>query len=351
MKETAREEVQRRQPDRLVTRRAAIGAVAALPALFLAGCGAGQADPGGAQQPTELQTTVFCFDTVCTLRGVMGQDVLDEATALCERFEQLFSRTIESSDVGRINAAAGAPTKVDEKTAELITLALDYSRQSGGLFDITIGAVTSLWDFVEGVVPAPEDIERAVAHVDYSKVVVDGDEVTLLDPEARIDLGGIAKGFIADELIALFRERGVESAFVNLGGNVMVMGGKPDGTPWAIGVQDPASETGEAIIAKVSASDGSVVTSGLYERCFERDGKTYWHILDPRTGYPVETDVVGATVFSERSIDGDGLTKPLFMLGHDEALSFLEDHPGVQGLLVMRDGTTLMTPDSDFELV
>lgn len=309
----------------------------------LAGCGAGASQ--------ELQTTVFCFDTVCTLRGVMSQATLDEAVSLCQRFEDLFSRTIEGSDVWRINSAGGAPVTVADETADLVAQSPEYSEASGGLFDVTIGAVSSLWDFKNEVVPAPEDVARALPHVGYHNLLVSGNQVTLADPDARIDLGGIAKGYIADRLCDLFAERGVTSAFVNLGGNVKVMGGKPDGSSWSVGVQDPAADAGESLVAKLQARDGSVVTSGLYERCFTKDGRTYWHILDPRTGYPVETSVRGATVYSAASIDGDGYTKPLFMMAPADAIAWLEGRGDVQGLLVLDDGQVLTTAGSDFELV
>ncbi|MDO4536979.1 MAG: FAD:protein FMN transferase [Coriobacteriales bacterium] len=291
----------------------------------------------------ELSTTVFCFDTVCQLRGVMDQEVLDGAVALCERFEQLFSRTIEGSDVSRINAAGGEAIKVDEHTATLIARSREYSEASGGLFDITIGAVTELWDFKEGVVPAPEAIEQALTHVGWQKLQVQGNTVQLADRQARIDLGGIAKGYIADELIGLFSRRGVKSASVNLGGNVAVLGSKADGSPWNVGVRDPFDESGASVIAKIATNGGSVVTSGLYERSFERDGKRYWHILDPRTGYPVTSKIVSATLYTQRSLDGDGYTKPLFMMEPDEALSFAEEHAGAQALLVLEDGSTCVT--------
>ncbi len=298
---------------------------------------------------SQLSATVFNFDTVCTIGGTMPQEVLDEACALCETFEQLFSRTIATSDVGRINAAAGEAVEVDSRTADVIRKSLAYSEESDGLFDITIGSVSELWDFTEGVVPGEQAVAQALEHVGWQSVRVEGTTVRLLDPQTRIDLGGIAKGYIADALVDLLRARGVVSASINLGGNVVVIGAKPDGSPWGVGVRDPDDPGASSIIAKVRVTDGSVVTSGLYERSFERDGRRFWHILDPRTGYPAETDVVSATIYSERSIDGDGCTKPLFMWGADEALHRLERRPQLQALIVTKDGTIRTTPASDFE--
>ena len=325
----------------MLTRRRFLASAAGIGAGLLAAC-----TPA---VPEELSITLFCFDTVCMLRGVMEQEVLDGAAALCERYEQLFSRTIETSDVARINAAGGAAVDVAEETADLIAQALRYCEASEGRFDITIGAVSQLWDFHNEVVPDPAAIEEALPHVDWHAVRVDGATVRLLDPLAAIDLGGIAKGWIADALISFFAERGVESACVNLGGNVAVLGTKPDGSPWRVGIQDPSSAEGEGLIARIEIAGGSVVTSGLYERSFERDGQRFWHILDPRTGYPVETDVESASIYAPASIDADGNTKTLFFMEPAEGIAYLESL-GLAGLIATSGGDLIATSGSGFEL-
>ena len=326
-----------------LSRRQLLRWVAALAVTPLWGCASRRAEFS--------QRTLFHFNTVCVLGGDVRQDTLDEAAELCERFEQLFSRTIATSDVARVNAARGEGVEVDSLTAELVARSLEYCEESGGLFDITIGAVSELWDFVEGVVPAPETVEAALPHVGWQGVEVRGNVVRLRDARARLDLGGIAKGFMADKLVEILRERGATSAFVNLGGNVKVWGNNQEGEPWSVGVRDPADSQNAKVVARLQTTDGSVVTSGLYERSFEKDGKRYWHILDPRTGYPVQSNVASASIFSTESIDGDGYTKPLFMLSSDEALAFVERHEGVQALLVDSDGTIATTSGSSFELL
>ena len=330
-----------------MSRRAFLGLAACAP-LFAGGC----AHAGVQGEDTQLQSSFFCFDTACVVGGVMTQKQLDEAVARCQGFETTLSRTIATSDVGRINAAGGAPVEVEPETAELIVQALGYARASGGAFDITIGAVSELWDFHEGIVPAPEAIEAALPHVGYESVQVEGTTVTLADPLARIDLGGIAKGYVSDVVLDELAAAGVESAYVNLGGNVKVLGSKPDGSPWRVGVRDPeASADQETSVARVELDGGSVVTSGLYERQFERDGRRYWHILDPKTGYPVESDLVSASIVSERSIDGDGYTKPLFMMGAERALAWAGEHPELRVLLIDQAGERTMCPDGAFELL
>lgn len=323
------------------TRRAVLAAALGL----LTGCAPVSAT--STARGDEARTTLFCFDTVCTMGGVVPPSALEEARTLCEHFEQTFSRTIATSDVGRINASAGEWCEVAPETSELVEAALSYCALSEGRFDITVGALTRLWDFHEGVVPDPAELEAALPHVDWRQVEVSPGRVRLADSKAALDLGGIAKGFIADKLLALFAERGATSAYVNLGGNVAVLGPKADGSPWRLGVRDPGSSDEERVVASIQSTGGSLVTSGLYERCFELDGTRYWHILDPRTGYPVQTNTVSASVYAQRSLDGDGLTKALFFMDHADALAFAEAQ-GVQALLVDADGSITSTAESGF---
>ncbi len=297
----------------------------------------------------QRERVVFAFDTVVSLKASATDEMMDALEERCNYFESIFSRTIETSDIGRINAAGGSPVEVAAETADIIVKALDYCAESEGRFDITIGAVSELWDFKKGVVPDAAALEEAIKHVDYRLVAVDGTKVALDDAAAKLDLGGIAKGYIADDLCQMMAQSGVTSGFVNLGGNVKTVGCRPDGTAWHVGIQDPNSEEG-TVIAAVYSEGTSAVTSGLYERAFEADGKRYWHILDPKTGYPVETDLVSATVFSEASLDGDGYTKPLFMMGAADALSWLEAKDGIEGFLVDADGAITQTSGCAAEL-
>lgn len=308
--------------------------------------------PKSAQLHEQLTTTLFVFDTVVTLTASCAQETMDALAERCNYFESKFSRTIDTSDVGRINAAGGKPVEVSSETADIIDKALTYCAESDGLFDITIGAVSSLWDFKEGVVPDAGALAEGVKHVDYTKVSVEDTTVTLLDPKAKIDLGGIAKGYIADDLCRMLVEAGCDSGFVNLGGNVKTVGVRPDGNSWHVGVQDPNDAQGTVVAAVYAKDSGtSVVTSGLYERQFTKDGKRYWHILDPKTGYPVETDLMSVTILSDASIDGDGYTKPLFMMGHDKALEWIEGASALEGLVVGMDGTITQSRGCNAELI
>ena len=346
-----------------IARRFAVGAlVACLAAAVLAvgGCSGEVPDGSDTSGPTTTETAAataqepqersfFAFDTIVTLECYCSPELMDRVVERCGYFEQRLSRTLEGSDVWNINHAGGVPVEVAPETAGLISRSLEYCERSGGLLDITIGAVSGLWDFKEGIRPDDAAIAEAVKHVDYRKVHVDGNTVRLDDPAAAIDLGGTAKGYIADDLARMLREGGCESGLINLGGNVYALGKKPDGSDWNVGVQDPNGTTRQSIIAKLPCADTSVVTSGLYERQFTQDGTLYYHILDPRTGYPVETDLASSSVACPSSLDGDAYATWLFLLGHDKALELVESTPGMEALLVDADGVITMSSGAAFE--
>ncbi len=273
-------------------------------------------------------------------RGLSAEQ-LDEAlldvrdTAI--DFEMTLSRTRPDSEVSRINDAHGEPVKVSEPTLDLIEKSRFYCEQSGGVFDVTMGSVTPLWNFHTGQLPDPAALSEALGHVDWRAIEVDrsAGTVRLADPKARLDLGGIAKGYIADALAAVLAAHGCDCAFVNLGGNVLTVGSRPDGTPWRIGVRDPKDPSN--LIAVVPVVAKSVVTSGLYERYFEKDGVFYHHILSTKDGMPVKTDVGGATIVSDLSLDGDGFSTTLFALGVQGALEFVESRPNLEAIIVDQD--------------
>ena len=277
---------------------------------------------------------------------------LEAACARCLFFEHTLSRTRSDSDISRAHAASPAPVPVAPETAELTRLALAYGARSEGLFDITMGTVTSLWNFHTGEVPSHLALARALAHVGAEERIEVGEapaedgSVTLTlaitDPETILDRGGSAKGYIADDLARLLRAHGVERFVLNLGGNVLVAGGRPGnadarpprtaGEPWRIGIVNPFDPAHHR--ALVSVRDGSVVTSGLFERSFTRGGITYHHILDPQTGMPARSDVASATIVAERSIDCDGWSTTALMMGAARARAFIEDLPGVEAVII-----------------
>ena len=292
----------------------------------------------------------FAFDTICSIKAYTTPDVLEQLHDRCVFFDEHFSRQREGSDIYRINNAGGAPVEVAQETAQVISQSLAYCEDSDGLFDITIGAATELWDFAEGVVADPQALAEAIRHIDWHCVTVDGATVTLSDPAAKLDLGGVAKGYIADALADQLRSAGCAGALINLGGNVYALGSKSDGGAWNVGLQDPNEPSG-AVFGKVAATDASVVTSGLYERNFTSGGVLYHHILDPKTGYPAETDLVASTILSKKSIDGDAYATILFLQGAQTAMETLESHPDLEGLVVSADGQTSQTSGFAWEKV
>lgn len=290
----------------------------------------------------------FLFDTVNTVTAhVLTDETMAAVTKACKRYEKLFSRFDEEGELYRVNHAQGRAVEVDPELASFIGTALGYCAASEGLFDITMGAVTRLWDFKHEHVPDDADVKAALSHVDWRGVHVGEASVQLDDPEAVLELGGIAKGYIADGVLDVLADCGVDHAIVNLGGNVAVRGGRPDGTPWQVGLRQPLASRDMPIMqsfAVVGMTSGSVVTSGVYERAFTCGGRTYHHILDPRTGFPAKTDVVSATVISDTSLDGDGYSTTLILMGVDRALAFALDHPELEVVLVDHRGQVLATP-------
>ena len=277
--------------------------------------------------------------------------MLNQVSDRLQYFEDKFSRTVEGSDVWNINHAKGAPIQVASETADCITQALKYAEESNGLFDVTIGAVSSLWDFVNGVKPSDTAIAEAVRHIDYRGIMVEGSTVTLADPEAMIDLGGIAKGYIADDIVGMLRNGGCESASISLGGNVYVIGKSFDGDAWNVGVQDPNGAQDD-VLATVKTRNRSLVTSGLYERGFEQDGTFYYHILDPKTGYPAATDLKSASIMTKKSVLGDAYSTILFLLGHDRAMELIESDERFEGgVLVDMDDRATKSDGSTFKIL
>lgn len=297
----------------------------------------------------------------------------------CLFFERAFSRTRDDSDIARAHAASPNAVPVSPQTAHLVRQALGYCERSRGKFDITMGTVTSLWNFHTGEVPSRLALARALPHVDYRHIVLDEEPLgkdspvqgsldddalnagtsrapssntpsskssqptlAITDPHTILDLGGVAKGYIADDLTDLFIAHGVGRFVINLGGNVVVRGGRPAdasarppvaaGSPWRIGIINPLDPAHNRAI--VDMADGSVVTSGIHERRFTKGGVTYHHILDPATGMPAKTDLTSATIIAPRSMDCDGYSTTALMLGARDAIDFVESLPGIEAVLI-----------------
>ncbi len=290
-----------------------------------------------AQEP--ISKTGFYFDTVIniTIYDSTDETLLEQCFAHCEELENLLSRTIPTSDIARINSAAGTPVTASDTTIELLKRGIYYGELTDGAFDITIAPLSDVWNFKDntGVLPTDHAIAEALSHISYKNIQIEGNTVILKDPEAAIDLGGIAKGYIADVLKEFLQKEGVESALIDLGGNILTLGTKPDGTSFHIGIKKPFDT--QEIITSVSVSDSSVVTSGSYERFFEVDGVKYHHILDTKNGYPVSADLLSVTILSEKSIDGDALSTSCFALGLVKGKALIDSLDGVEAIFITED--------------
>lgn len=298
----------------------------------LGGCSGSSAQP--------VSRTVTVFDTVVTITvyDKDSEDVLDECVTKCEDYNARFSRTSEGSEIYELNHANGAPVTLSDDTVDLIQKGVEYSRLADGKFDITIAPLSDLWDFKNNTGTVPDDaaIQEAKSHIGYENVKVDGNTVQLLDSEAAVDLGGIAKGYIADQLKAYLKEQKVSHALINLGGNVLALGGKPDGSDYNIGIQKPFAQNGEAITS-VKIKDQSVVSSGIYERYFKVGDKIYHHILDPKTGYPYENNLLGVSIVCDSSTEADALSTTCFAMGLDDGLKYIEGIKGTEALFITDD--------------
>jgi thiamine biosynthesis lipoprotein len=203
------------------------------------------------------------------------------------RIEVKYSRYRDDSVTTAINrAAGGAPVAVDDETAALLGFGARLHEQSGGLFDLTSGVLRRAWDFKAARLPQPHEVEALLPLVGWQRVEWDGRELRLPHAGMEIDFGGIGKEYAADRAAARIEALGARHGLVNLGGDVRIIGPQPDGSAWTVGVQDPRGEAGTAI-ASLAVPAGAMATSGDYERYFERDGRRYCHLLDPRTGWPV----------------------------------------------------------------
>jgi len=289
-----------------------------------------------APKESKLSKSDFVLNTVVTITIFDNSDekIIDECFDLCRYYESLFSRTDENSEIYKLNTRQ--ISEVSDETAEVISKGLEYGAISDGNFDITIEPLSSLWNFTgdSPSVPSEAAIAEAKSHVDYKAVSVLGNTITFENDYTRLDLGAIAKGYIADKVKEFLISRGVKSALINLGGNVLCIGGKPDTSGFEVGIQYPFKD---GSIASVSTSDLSVVTSGTYERYFEQDGKQYYHILNPKTGYPYDTDLLSVSIIGANSCTCDILSTTCFALGKDAGTALIESMEGYYAIFVTDD--------------
>ena len=277
-----------------------------------------------------------------TAYGKNSEKAVDAAVKEVQRLDALLSTGNPDSEVSVINRK-GSGT-LSEDTQAILTEAMEIYKDTDGLFDVTIYPLMQLWGFPtqEYHVPTESELQEALAKVDASQIVIDGDQVTL-GVGQQMDLGGIAKGYTSARIMEIYREYGITSGMVSLGGNVQTLGTKPDGKDWKIGIQNPDGQQG-SLLAALPVENKAVITSGGYERYFEEDGNTYIHILNPKTGYPADSGLVSVSIISENGMLADALSTSLYLMGEEKAAEYWRAHADAFDMILEdKDGTLYVT--------
>ncbi len=349
-------------------KRMKMSIIAAAAAFVLAACGGGSSELDASMLPaasaeassgssaqtasaeaaasgdeTPAEQDFFAMDTYMAV-SAYGQNK-EEAVAMAkkeiDRLDALLSSENEDSEVAELNRNGGG--KVSQDVAALLNSSLQLFRETDGAFDIAIFPVMELWGFPTGNfrVPGSDELKEALALTDASQIDFDqsADTVLFRLKGMKIDFGGIAKGYASSRTMDIFREEGVTSALVNLGGNVQTLGTKPDGSLWKVGIESPKKDG--SVLGVLSVSDKAVITSGAYERYFEKDGKTYHHIIDPSTGYPSDSGLTSVTIVSADGTLADGLSTSLFIMGKEKATAFWREHHSDFDMILLDEDNTL----------
>ena len=303
-------------------------------AFLLTGC-------SGAPAQEPESATFFAMDTAMDFTVYGDAALLDEAETLIGSLEEQVSVTDEHSDIYAIDHTGSG--SLSGNAAELMAQALELCRRTGGALDISVYPIVRAWGFTTGSyqVPDEETIQSLLPLVDYTQIQYDAATGVVTLPEGmEIDLGSVAKGYAGQLAAQMLREHSVQSALLNLGGNVQTVGAKPDGSPWQIGIKDPQ---GEDAMMVLSVEDQAVVTSGGYERYFEQDGQTYWHIMDPSTGHPADSGLISVTIVGDEGVVCDGLSTALFVMGLEKAADLWAQSGDFEAVFVTASGEVYIT--------
>lgn len=285
------------------------------------------------------KSTHFGMDTEIThyAFGKYSEEALSAVNEKSKQLEMKLSRFIPTSDISRINSSAGIQCeKISSDTYELLSLATSFSKYSHGLFDVTIGSLVELWDYKNAThIPGIERIQNVHPLVNYNDLILNPKKKTAMLQKVgqSIDCGGIGKGFTSDKFIDVFNKFGISSAFTNIGGNVVTLGTKPDGSPWRVGIRHPRLEN--SLVGVILVADKAVVTSGDYQRYFiDSKGKRYHHIINPLTGYPCESGLISVTIVNDSGAVADALSTIVLVAGMNKGLEFLSYYPGTEAVLI-----------------
>lgn len=305
-------------------------------------------------QEQKHTATILAMDTVMTLTayGSQGETALTQAQQLINQLDAQLSLTREDSETNAINGSKGEPVTVSPAMLELVRQSVALGDSTGGALDVTLTPVIQAWGFIGGDyrVPEPQELTDLLERVDYQKISVDTANNTVSLPEnMAVSFGAIAKGYTGDLVMEQMKSAGVTSAIVTLGGNVQALGRKPDGSLWNVALQSPF---GADYLGTLEVEDVAVVTSGGYERYFQQEGETYWHIIDPATGYPAKSGLVSVTIVCDSGITADGLSTALFVMGLEDALDYWRTKGGFEAIFATEDNEVYITSglESSFTL-
>lgn len=263
-------------------------------------------------------------------------DLVENAVNLCGKYELIFSKKNADSEVYKFNNSDKTDVEISKELYNVIDKSLHYSKISDGKFDITVSKLSDVWNFKNEIVPDEATIAEALNTVNYENISLaenNGKYYLTVNGSSELDLGSIAKGFIADEIKEYLTSNGIQNGMINLGGNMIAIGNKPDGSSYNIGIQKPFSSEAD-LICTVIVNDKTIVTSGIYERMFEQGGKIYHHIIDPINGYPSDTGIYSATIIAEKSVDADALSTVCVLLGTDKAIELINSIDDVECVIV-----------------
>jgi FAD:protein FMN transferase len=289
----------------------------------------------------------FAMGTIITQKvtGAKGQAAIDEVTRKIKSLEKLLTFKEPGGDVYNLNKNAGIKkVKLDPATVKIIKKSIQVAELSGGAYDITVGPLVKSWAIgtPQQHVPSKEELQKILPLVNFRDIYIDEHSGGLKKKGQMIDLGGIAKGYAGDVAIQIYKKYGIQSAFINLGGNVVTLGNRPDGSPWKIGIRDPLpkeenSTQGQQLLGYITVKDKAVSTAGNDQRYFEIDGQRYHHIFDPKTGYPAKLDLMSVTLVTDSSLDSDAFDTAVFILGLEKGRELLRRLGNIEAIFITTD--------------
>lgn len=305
----------------------------------------------GSNKEEVAEADGFAMGTVISQKvyGANGQATIDETMERIKSLEALLTFNAPEGDIYQLNDNAGKKNvELDPVTLKIINKAQEVAELSNGAFDITIGPIVKSWGIgtEQERIPPKEELQKLLPLVNYRDLVVGENSAGLKKAEQMVDLGGIAKGYAGDEALQIYKKNGIKSAFINLGGNVVTLGNKPDGSPWTVGIRNPRPQdaaSGQQIVGTVTVADKAVTTAGDDQRFFEKDGVRYHHIINPHTGYPAQSDLMSVTLITDSSFNADAFDTAVFVLGLEKGKELIQKLGGIEAVFITTDKKIYVT--------